>query len=66
MAAIFFSQIDQNGLNFTENLTQNSYDGISRSYTFSKVLDANGKVHRIENTSVNLYEIKDYERIKVK
>lgn len=66
LATIFFPLIDEYGLNFNSHLLQLDFQPKARRYNFKEVLDAEGQVKRIENTSLRIYKITDFEKVLVK
>ena len=66
IATIFFPFIDEYGLNFNSHLLQLDFQPKARRYNFKEVLDAEGQVKRIENTSLRIYKIADFEQVLVK
>lgn len=66
LATIFFSLIDEYGLNFNSHLLQLDFQPKARRYNFKEVLGAGEQVKRIENTSLRIYKIADFEQVLVK
>ncbi len=66
LVSIFFPLIDEYGLNFNSHLLQLDFQPKARRYNFKEVLDAEGQVKRIENTSLIIYKIADFEQVLVK
>ena len=66
LATIFFPLIDEYGLNFNQYLLHLDIEPKARRYNFKEVVDAKGQVNRIENTSLRIYKIADFEQVLVK
>ncbi len=66
LATIFFPLIDKYGLNFNSHLLQLDFQPKARRYNFKELIDAEGQVNRIENTSLRIYKIADFEQVLVK
>ena len=65
-ANFIFQTIDDYGLNFNKAILGKRYIGINRDFLFQKVLSAESKVIRTENTNLRIYKIEDFEPILVK
>lgn len=66
IVALLLKMIDENGLDFNEHLLLYKFKGLSRNYIFKKVYSSNNTIHRIENTDLHIYKIKDFEKVLVK
>ena len=66
MASIFLKLMDENGLSFKKQLLDQTFKPLVNSYQFSAISKENGETQRIENTSLRIYKIEEFERILVK
>jgi hypothetical protein len=66
MASIFLKLMDENGLRFNKQLLDQTFKPLVNSYKFSAISKENGETERIENTSLRIYKIEEFEQILVK
>lgn len=66
VATLFFPLIDSVGLKFNNNLLHTDFKPKVRTYHFTKALNNQGDIEWIENTSLRIYKIEDFERRIVK
>lgn len=66
LTSFLFKTINKYGLNFNKFILNEPYIGLDRVFSFEKIMNADKKVNRIENTNLRIYKIEDFEPILVK
>lgn len=66
MGHIFLNQLDNYGLDYYDNLIQEANTPLSRTYTFIEVKNEDNEVIRIENTSLIVYKIHEFEQVRLR
>lgn len=58
---IFFKLIDQKGLNIVKFCLEEDFEGLAKNYAMKAISNADKKIIRLENSSLRVYKILDYE-----